>query len=256
MKYNEKLYYKTEHDEVIHFKNKPITIDENYKYIHHNRIYKFWSWITYRFFATPFAFIVFKLIKKIKFHNVKVLKPFKKQGYFIFANHTSQFGDGFCPGLICFPQKPHFIAHPSNISIPIIGKCNQMWGAIPLPDTIKATKNFYKALELILKNNNPIVIYPEAHLWPYYTKIRKFDSNAFRYPVKYKKPVFTFTTVYKLKKISKKPKIEIYIDGPFYTNEQLDEKDQQKALCDFVYKKLKERSSLSNYEYVKYIKEE
>ena len=254
MNYGDKIYYQDENDEVANFKEYPIVIDENYKYVHRNPFYRLWAWFTYRFIATPYAFITFKLIKKVKFHNTKVLKKFKKQGYFIYANHTSTFCDGFCPGLICFPQKPHFLAHPSNVSIPFVGKFTRMWGALPLPDNIKTTKNFYQAIDYTLKNNNPIVIYPEAHVWPYYTKIRKFNSTSFRFPIKHKKPVFTFTTIYKANKIGKKPKIEIYVDGPFFPNEQLSEKDQQQALCDFVYTKLKERSMLSNYQYVEYIK--
>ena len=148
------------------------------------------------------------------------------------------------------------IAHSSNVSIPFIGHFTRMWGALPLPDTLQATKNFHNAISHVLASNNPIVIYPEAHLWPYYTKIRKFSNTPFRYPIKFKKPVFTFSTVYKKKKIGKKPKIEIYVDGPFYPNDQLSEKDQQAALATFVYNQLNSRASLSNYEYVKYIKKE
>ena len=102
--------------------------------------------------------------------------------------------------------------------------------------------------------NNPIVIYPEAHLWPYYTKIRNFSSVSFRYPIKYDKPVFTFTTVYKKKKLSKKPKIEIFVDGPFYPNKSLPDKLAQTEMRNIVFNKLNERACLSDYEFVKYIK--
>ncbi len=256
MKHGETVYYKTENDEVVSFKEKSISIDENYKYINNNPFYKLWSWFTYRFIATPYAFMVFKILKNVKFHNRKVLKKHNKNGYFIYANHTNQFCDGFCPGLLCFPKKAHLIVNSVNISIPIIGKLTKMWGAIPLPDDIKATKNFYNAIEQILNKNNPIIIYPEAHLWPYYTKIRNFSSSAFRYPVKYNKPVYTFTTVYKLKKNSKKPKIEIFVDGPFYPDNLVDTKLAQQKLRDLVFVKLCERAKLSNYEYVEYIQKE
>ena len=248
------LYYSSETDEVVNFNNDPIKIDENYKYIHTNVFYKLWSWFTYRLLATPYAFVVFKLFKRVKFHNTKVLKQHKNSGYFIYANHTNQFCDGFCPALICFPKKPHIIVDSSNISIPFFGKYTQMWGALPIPNTLTATKNFHNAIEHTLNKSNPIVIYPEAHLWPYYTKIRNFSTTSFRYPVKYNKPVFTFTTVYKKTKHGKKPKIEIYVDGPFYANTELPEKTAQSALHDVVYNKLQERASLSDCEFVKYIK--
>ena len=184
------------------------------------------------------------------------MKRFKKGGYFIYANHTNQFCDGFCPALICYPKKPSFIVNSANISMNFWGKFIKMWGATPIPNTINATKNFNNAINETLKNNNPIVIYPEAHLWPYYTKIRNFSNVSFRYPIKYNKPVFSFTTVYKKKRHSKKPKIEIYIDGPFYHNSNLPEKIAQKELRDVIFNKLNERASLSNYDCVKYIKKE
>ncbi|MBQ8615754.1 MAG: 1-acyl-sn-glycerol-3-phosphate acyltransferase [Clostridia bacterium] len=256
MKFGDKIYYETENDEVMSFKESKITIDENYKYVHTNPFYKFASFFTYRFLATPYAFITFKLIKKVKFHNAKVLKQYKKGGYFIYANHTNQFCDGFCPALICFPKKPHVIVNPANVSIPFVGKLTRMWGALPLPNNLEATKNFYHAIEHMLNHNNPIVIYPEAHLWPYYTKIRNFPATAFRYPVKYNKPSFTFTTVYKKRKIGKKPKIEIYVDGPFYPNPNVTDKEAKQQLRDEVYSQLNKRASLSNYEFVNYIKKE
>jgi len=255
MKNKETIYYSTENDEVTQFNEKKICINESYKYIHRNIFYKFFAWFTYRFIATPYAFIVFKIIKRVKFHNKKVLKPFKKGGYFIYANHTNQYSDGFCPGLICFPQKPHLIVNSANVSIPFVGKFTKMWGALPLPESISATKNFYHAIEEVLNNNNPIVIYPEAHLWPYYTKIRNFSASSFRYPVKLNKPSFAFTTTYHKTK-NGKPKIEIYIDGPFYVDNTLIDKEAQQKLKDEIFETLKSRAKLSNYEFINYVQKE
>lgn len=256
MKYGQVVYYSDENDEIVDFKEKSIKIDEKYKYVHNNPFHRMWTWITYRLFATPYAFVTFKIFKKVKFHNTKILKKYKKGGYFIYANHTNQFCDGFCPALICFPKKPHVIVNSANVSIPVVGRLTRMWGALPLPDNLQATKNFYSSVEHVLNKNNPILVYPEAHLWPYYTKIRTFSTTSFRYPVKFNKPVFTFTTVYKLKKTGKKPKIEIYVDGPFFPNKNLTEKEQQQELRDVVFNKLNQRASLSNYEFVEYKQKE
>lgn len=255
MKYGDIIYYDDElNDEIIDFKITPIKIDENYTYIHKNPFYKFCSFFTYRILATPFAGLYFKLFKHTKYENKKILKQFKKGGYFIYANHTNQFSDGFSPTLICFPQKPYLITNADNVSIPFWGKFTRMWGALPLPDTINATKNFNKAIEHVLSKNSPVLIYPEAHLWPYYTKIRPFDNKSFRYPVNLNKPVFTFTTTYHKRKHSKKPKIIIYVDGPFYPDNSLDKKSTMQKLRDEVYQKMCERAKLSDYEYVTYIK--
>lgn len=254
MKKQQTYFYSNEHDEVKIFNIKKTTIDENYKYSTKNPFYNFLSLLTYWFFAKPIAWFYFVIIKRVKFKNKHVMKNYKKSSYFIYSNHTQQYCDCFCPALICLNKKPHIIVNADNISISFWGKLLKMWGALPLPDNLSATKNFYSAIENTLSKNNPIVIYPEAHLWPYYTKIREFNNVSFRYPIKYNKPVFTFTTVYKRKKLGKKPKILIYVDGPFFADQNLSDKEKQQNLRDKVYLQLKNRASLSNYEFVKYIK--
>ena len=57
-------------------------------------------------------------------------------------------------------------------------------------------KNFINAIETHLNRKHPITIYPEAHIWPYYTKIRPFRDVSFRYPIQYKKPTFCMTNTY------------------------------------------------------------
>jgi len=48
--------------------------------------------------------------------------------------------------------------------------------------------------------------------------------------------------------------IVTYIDGPFFANEDLNKKEQQKELRDRVYNCMVERSKNSNVEFIKYIK--
>lgn len=257
MKYKDKMYYSDTNQEVLDFNIKTKKIDKNYKYLPKNPFLKFFAFLSYRLFATPFAWIYFKLIKRIKFKNKKVLKQHKKDGYFIYANHTNQYADGFCPSLINFPKKPYLIVNPSNVFIPVIGKLTRLWGALPLPDTLDATRNFNNAMQTVLNKNCPILIYPEAHLWPYYTKIRDFSSISFKYPIKYKKPVYCFTTVYKKpKKIGRKPKMEIYVDGPFYPDFTKPIKEAQEELKQIVFNQMLTHSEESNYEYLDYIKKD
>ncbi len=254
MKYGDEIYYQNElEDEIIDFKINKKKIDENYKYIHKNIFYRFFSCLSYRLIALPIAFF-FKLNHHIHFKNKKILKPFKKTGYFIYGNHTNQFSDGFSPALINHAKKPYLIVNSDNVSMPFLGKLTPMWGALPLPDNLAAGKNFHQAIKYHVDKHHPIIIYPEAHLWPYYTKIRPFDSKSFRYPVEYNKPAFTFTTTYHLRKQGKRPRIDIYVDGPFYPDESLDIQSRRQKLRDEVYSKMCERASLSDYEYVKYIR--
>ena len=143
--------------------------------------------------------------------------------------------------------------HMSIINLPFLQK-NRPCIHPGLLHKLVAAKKFNQAIEHILSKDNPILIYPEAHLWPYYTKIRPFDNKSFRYPVNLNKPVFTFTTTYHKRKHSKKPKIVIYVDGPFYPDRSLDKKSAMQKLRDEVYQKMCERAKLSDYEFVKYVK--
>lgn len=257
MKYGEIVYYSDElNDEISDFKITPITIDKNYKYISNNIFYKIFSFITYRILATPIMWCYFKIFKRISYKNTKILKQHKKDAIFIYGNHTNLLSDGISPALIFKTKKPHLICNADNVSMPFWKHFTKMWGALPLPDTLDATKNFNKAIEHNINKKNPIVIYPEAHLWPYYTKIRPFSHLSFRYPVKYNKPVYSFTTVYTKRKITKKPKLTIYVDGPFYPDTSIPPKEAQQKLRNEVYNKMVERSKLSDYEYVTYQKKE
>ncbi len=129
-----------------------------------------------------------------------------------------------------------------------------MLGAIPTPDTKNATKNFLNQVEKRIKNKASVTIYPEAHIWPYYTKIRNFKVVSFKYPVELNTDVFCLTNTYHKKK-NGRIQIISYIDGPFTINNNLTKKEAQQDFRDRVYKQMVERSKNSDYEKILYIKE-
>lgn len=250
------FYYKDELNDDFALENiKPINITSEYKYIHKNIFWKICSFIVYRLIAMPIAFSYSKIFFGLKFENKKVLKKCKNTGYFIYGNHTQKVIDTFLPTLGNFPKKCHIVAHPDNIAIPVLGTFNKMMGGFPIPTDIKAMKNFLEAMENFLNDKNVISIYPEAHVWPYYSKIRDFSSTSFKYPVKLNKPVFVFTTTYKKRKY-RRPKIIVYIDGPFYSDQKLSLKKSQEELRNKVYNTMCLRSKNTDVEYYKYIKDE
>ena len=114
-------------------------------------------------------------------------------------------------------------------------------------------KNFLNYIEYRISKNNSITIYPEAHIWPYYTKIRPFKSVSFKYPVKLDKPVFCITNTYQRRK-NDKVQIVSYIDGPFYKDDSLSPKEAQEDLRNRVYEQMVERSKNSNIEVIEYKK--
>lgn len=252
-----KIYYYTDelNDDFAEKSINPIKIDENYKYVHKNVFWKIGSFIVYRLIALPIAFVYSKCVHKLKVIGKEKLKEAKGKGYFTYQNHTQVILDTLMPTLINFPRKAHIVAHPDNVSIPFLGGFNKMMGGFPIPSDIKTTKNFLNAMEYFLSKKNVIAVYPEAHVWPYYTKIRNFVSTSFKYPVKYKVPCFAYTTTYN-KRDNKKPQIIVYIDGPFYADESLSAKKAEQDLRDRVYKKMVERCKNSNVEFYTYIKQE
>ena len=158
--------------------------------------------------------------------------------------------------MINLPKENYVIVHPNNVSMPYLGKITPSLGALPLPDDMTAYRNFLSAVERRISEKKTVVIYPEAHIWPFYTKIRRFGDASFAYPVKQGTPVFCFTNTYQKRRFSKKPKIVTYIDGPFYPDKSLSKKEQRRDLCDRVYEAMCERAKSSNVVWIEYIKKE
>ena len=145
--------------------------------------------------------------------------------------------------------------NPENVSMKVLGNFVQMMGAIPIPSNLNAMKNFKNAIEKTIRDNHVITIYPEAHIWPYYTKIRPFKSTSFTYPVELDVPTFSITNTYQAYG-KNKVKIASYIDGPFFANKELPKVLQKKDLRDKVYNQMVERSQNSNIEVIRYCKQE
>lgn len=251
------IYYQDElNDEFSGVVRNTVKIDGDFEYIKKSSFWNLCAFFAYRVIMVPFAFFY----TKIKFHhkivNKKCLKTCKDCGYFMYGNHTLMGGDAFIPNMINLPKKTYTIVHPDNISKMGTKNFILMNGAIPLPTTTSATKNFINAIEKRVVEGSVIQIYPEAHIWPYYTKIRPFKSTSFRYPVKFGEPVYCFTNTFHKRKLSKTPKVITYIDGPFYPNTTLLPKEQEQDLRDRVYSAMVERSKLNTYEKIKYIKKE
>ncbi len=251
------IYYTNElEDEFSVTQITPKRIDETYQYLHEGVWKRFTHFFWYRIIFTPIAFVY----TKIKFHHQIIgkekCKPFLHTGYFLYGNHTQDLGDAFMPNMMNFPKHNYVIVHPNNVSMPFLGHITPSLGALPLPDNMKAYKNFLHAVETRIHEGNAVVIYPEAHIWPYYTGIRPFREDSFAYPIKENAPIFCFTNTYQKRKYSKKPKIVTYIDGPFYADDTLPLRERRKALRNQVYETMTERAKYSDHIQIQYIKRE
>ena len=252
----QEIYYESEEDDVAGIVRDTIKIDGDYEYIKKNSIWNLICFFVYRIIMVPFAWFYTKFKFGHRIKNKKVLKEAKGNGYFMYGNHTLFGGDAFIPNILNQPKKTYTVVHPDNLSKKGLKTFLEMNGAIPTPSTPQATKNYIEAIEKRVTERNVVQIYPEAKVWPFYTKIRPFKNGSFRYPVKFEEATFCFTNTFHKKRFSKKPKVITYIDGPFYPDKTLPFKEQEKQLQEIVYKTMTERAKLTTYEYVKYIKKE
>ena len=244
------------HDEFSTMKIEAAPITEDYRYIRNNTLLgKLAHFFYFRVIGKPLAWIYLK--KKFRHEIVGrwKLKPYKKLAVFMYGNHTQIIGDALMPAFMVAPRSINVIVHPNNINIPGIGKYVPYLGGLPLPGNKKAKVNFDAAIDLRVKQHQPIFIYPEAHIWPYYTKIRPFVSDSFIYPVYYGMPVFCFTNTYH-ERGKGKVRIRTYIDGPFFANPDLSPKEAREDLRNRVYNQMVERSNLSTYEKIAYIEKQ
>ncbi len=250
------IYYSDElNDEFSTAEITPIKIDENYNYGDNSFWWTLKHIFWYKIIFRPVISFYFKFILHHKIIGKEKLKDFKKKPYFMYGNHTNTACDPFIPSMVSKPNDIYVIVHPNNVSIPVLGKINRYLGAIPLPDGLSATRNFMNTIKLRINQNHPIMIYPEAHIWPYYTKIRPFVDLSFRYPLQYNLPTFSLTNTYQKRK-NGKARIVTYIDGPFFADTNLPQKEQKTDLRNKVYNIMTERSKNSNIEIIKYIYKE
>ncbi|OKZ76113.1 MAG: hypothetical protein BHW00_00100 [Clostridium sp. 26_22] len=253
---NKIIYYEDElNDEFSKSSIEPRIIDENYKYVHKNPLWNLCSFVLQNILSVPIKILYAKIKFRIKYIGKEKIKPYKNEGYFIYGNHTQPFADTFIPSIPMYPKRNFLIVNPVNISLKGTGTLVEMLGAMPIPSNKSAMKNFLEAIKQKTNKGYAITIYPEAHIWPYYTKIRPFKDVSFKYPVQLEKPAFCITNTYQsYGKNNKKIKIVSYIDGPFYPNKELTLKEQQKELRNKIYNCMEERSKNSNIEHIKYIK--
>ena len=158
--------------------------------------------------------------------------------------------------MAAFPKKVYIICSAANVSIPHIGLAAASMGALPLPEGTQAYKNFRAAIERRIGEGHAVAIYPEAHIWPYYTGIRPFTDVSFGYPVSLGVPAFCFTDTYRKRRFSKRPRIVTYVDGPFYPPEGASPRAARAALRDAVYNTMCERAKNSDCVMIEYIRQE
>ncbi|MBE6623470.1 MAG: 1-acyl-sn-glycerol-3-phosphate acyltransferase [Ruminococcaceae bacterium] len=246
-------YYSSFLDDFEKSADQNFKLPDDYKYIKTSFLSRIISEIIYGT-AVVFGGIYCKVFLHMKIKGRKNLKGIKS-GFFIYGNHTQPVGDVFIPALCVLPKRIYTVVSPANYGIPVIGKILPYLGALPVAGSFSGIKKLNDAIGTRLEQKHPVVIYPEAHVWEYYTGIRPFPETSFRFPVKFNKPSFAMTVTYRKGKVFKKPVMEVFLDGPFYP-EGNNIKEKTEDLHGKVISAMKDRSKNSNYCYITYEKTE
>lgn len=178
--------------------------------------------------------------------------PRRGGGFVLYCNHTQPVGDPFAPALAVHPARTYVVCSPSNLGIPLLGRLLPTLGALPVPDTLVGMRAFRDAVAQRLAEGAAVVVYPEAHVWPYATMIRPFPASSFAFAVDNHVPAFCMTTTYQRRRHGDKPRATAYLDGPFWPREGIPRRQAREELRDEVHAAMVARSHRSTYEYVRY----
>lgn len=245
----ETRYYSSFTDDFEQSANQDFKIPDGYKWVKTDIVSKLLSGLIYGL-AVIFGGLYCKCFLHMSVKGKKNLKGMKGD-FFIYGNHTQPVGDVFIPALCVLPKRIYTVVSTANYGIPFIGKILPFLGALPIVDSLYGIKELNRAIEYRLKKGHPIVIYPEAHVWEYYTDIRPFPDTSFKFPVKLQKAAFAMTVTYKKSKIFKKPLMQVFLDGPFYPQGDT-AKEKTASLHKQVFSAMQERSKNSDYAYIEY----
>ncbi len=257
------FYYESEEDDPIKTdeqeRKEKVTLPEGYEFIPKNPFVRLYARCCFGVFWV-FGQWYERCYWKTKFYGREKLKKAKKTGYVMYCNHTNPFHDVFGPALAA-DRKIYTVISAVNLKLPKIGPLLPMIGGIPLGTNPEEKKAMNEAVDTrLVKQKKCIVIYPEAHVWPYATKIRKFPAGgkSFKYAVRNNLPVFTMTTTYHKRKNSKRdlPRMDIYVDGPFWPDPKLSDTENQDMLAKKAYESMVKYSKKNTYEYFEYRKKQ
>ncbi len=252
------IYYEDElHDDFAGngIQAKPVPAD--FPFAIRNIFWRIAEFILYRLIATPVVYLIGKIGFGLKIKNRKALRSLRGKGYFLYGNHTQTMMDAYTPTIAAFPRHAHIVVGAEAVSVPVLRRFVQLLGGIPVPGNLKGYRPFLEALHWRMEQKRVVTIYPEAHIWPWYTGIRPFPDSSFAYPVRENAPVVAFVTTFRRRRVFKKlwPCLTVTLSEPFYPDASLSQHEAKKVLRDDVYDFMcRTAAAPDNYVYYEYRK--
>lgn len=245
--------YESPTDDFVESSHQKYRIPPNHVWYRHGFLHSVYYYAVYTTFYLA-SVVYARLNLHVKIVNKKALKPYRHKAIFIYGNHTLPQGDIALTVLLNYPHKVSAIMSPANFGIPVIGPLLRRCDFLPVPKNHAQSAAFKEAMGQLVSERSSIAIYPEAHVWPYYTKIRPFSDRSFKYPPRYEVPAFVSTVTYQKRAFRNRPKVSVFVDGPFFPNANLDEEAQRAELAHRVHEVMEKRSRASSFEYRQYRK--
>lgn len=229
-------------------------LPQKYRYVSCNPVSRALSLLLYRVIARPVIFCYVKVRFHHRFVGVKAFRR-HKGGCFLIGNHVTLAGDAFIPHLAGIRKRNYILTGKETSSLTPILPLLRAFGNIPLGQSVAQNVAMLRCVREHLAEGASITIYPEGHIWPYYTGIRPFGPQSFYYAVLTQAPVFCTTTCFQKKRFGKTPRITSYVDGPFYPKAGLGRAACAQDLRDRVFETMTARaaahSTYAAYEYRK-----
>jgi len=207
--------------EVVHNKNHKI-VDENFTFVNHKPVYVFGSWML-RQVAKLVIPVWCKCKTHYKINGKNNLKKVKGKGVVIISNHVHMLdGATICARL--FPtNKVYFPTLSSNVDIPVASALMRALGAIPIADTLSGMKKFNNTINDLIQKKKPVLIFPEAALWPYYRGVRPFFKGAFTFAKKHNVPILPIIITFQTRKNGKQRMIFNILEPVYPSGESAEE---------------------------------
>lgn len=238
---------------------KRVPVPEGYKYKRTNPINNFFSGIFYHGIAKPIIGL-YCVCHGIRIKGRENIKLLEGQGAYIYSNHVS-ISDvfKFQSQVFFFGRRVNILGYSDSLSMPIVRNMCRALGYLPLPlkEDLKNMLALTDAMDFYIKKRQYVLIYPEAHIWPYYTKVRSFSNGSFNYAAKSHAPCLPVVTTWRKPLIGKAPRQTVYILKPIFPKDDLSVNENKEYLHQEVLKAMQEfANSVPQYEYIKYVKKE
>lgn len=251
------IYWKDENkDDFDEVGLKRPEVPQGYKYKRTNPFNNFISGLFYHGVAKP-CLGLYCFFKGIRYKGKKNLKKLEGRGAFIMSNHVAITDVFKFQSYVFFnKRRVNITGYPDTLTMPIVRNLARALGYLPIPlaGDLKNMVAMVDSFKFYLEKRQFILIYPEAHIWPYYTKIRNFHVGAFNYPAKLEAPVLPIVTTWRKSKFCKKPKQTIYILEPIFPDPNKTASENKDYLHEATLEAMKKcADSVSQYEYIKYI---